>query len=44
MAYCIVAISNNGGAPEQAYRKLQSAGACPEHPYAGKEQKIHSVA
>jgi hypothetical protein len=38
MSYCIVAISNGGGAPEQAYRKLQSAGACPENPYAGKKK------
>lgn len=29
-----MAISNDGGAPEQAYRKMQSAGACPEAPYA----------
>jgi hypothetical protein len=36
MSYFIVAISNGGGAPEQAYRKLQSAGACPEAPYAGE--------
>jgi hypothetical protein len=36
MSYFIAAISNAGGAPEQAYRKLQSAGACPENPYAGK--------
>ena len=35
MSYNIVAISNDGGAPEQAYRKMQSAGACPEAPYAG---------
>lgn len=35
MSYFITAISNGGGAPEQAYRKLQSAGACPEAPYAG---------
>jgi len=34
MSYFIAAISNNGGAPEQAYRKMQSAGACPEAPYA----------
>lgn len=34
MSYNIVAISNDGGAPEQAYRKMQSAGACPEAPYA----------
>lgn len=34
MSYFITAISNGGGAPEQAYRKLQSAGACPEAPYA----------
>jgi hypothetical protein len=35
MSYVIAAISNAGGAPEQAYRKMQSAGACPERPYAG---------
>ena len=35
MSYVITAISNAGGAPEQAYRKMQSAGACPERPYAG---------
>lgn len=34
--YVIAAISNSGGAPEQAYRKMQSAGACPERPFAGK--------
>jgi len=34
MSYFVVAISNDGGAPEQAYRKMQSAGACPEAPYA----------
>jgi len=34
MSYFIVAISNGGGAPEQAYRKMQNAGACPESPYA----------
>mmetsp|Transcript_17952 Transcript_17952/g.28998 ORF Transcript_17952/g.28998 Transcript_17952/m.28998 type:complete len:421 (-) Transcript_17952:1699-2961(-) len=34
MSYFIVSISNGGGAPEQAYRKMQSAGACPERPYA----------
>ena len=34
MSYFIVAISNGGGAPEQAYRKMQNAGACPEAPYA----------
>jgi V-type H+-transporting ATPase subunit C len=33
-SYCIAAISNGGGAPEQAYRKMQSAGACPEKPFA----------
>jgi V-type H+-transporting ATPase subunit C len=32
--YFIAAISNDGGAPEQAYRKMQSAGACPEAPFA----------
>jgi len=36
MSYFVVAISNDGGAPEQAYRKMQSAGACPEAPFAGK--------
>lgn len=35
MSYVIAAISNAGGAPEQAYRKLQSAGACPERPFSG---------
>lgn len=35
MSYSIAAISNGGGAPEQAYRKMQSAGACPERPFAG---------
>jgi len=34
MSYVIAAISNSGGAPEQAYRKMQSAGACPERPFA----------
>lgn len=34
MSYFIAAISNGGGAPEQAYRKMQSAGACPEAPFA----------
>ena len=34
MSYFVVAISNGGGAPEQAYRKMQNAGACPEAPYA----------
>jgi ribosomal protein L34E len=33
--YVIASISNAGGAPEQAYRKLQSAAACPERPYGG---------
>ncbi|CAB9511849.1 proton ATPase subunit C 1 [Seminavis robusta] len=32
--YLIASISNSGGAPEQAYRKLQTAGACPDRPYA----------
>jgi hypothetical protein len=36
MSYFVVSISNGGGAPEQAYRKMQSAGACPERPYAGE--------
>jgi hypothetical protein len=31
----IAAISNLAGAPEQAYRKMQCAGASPEQPYAG---------
>ena len=35
MSYFIAAISNGGGAPEQAYRRMQSAGACPEKPLAG---------
>jgi hypothetical protein len=35
MSYVIAAISNSGGAPEQAYRKMQSAAACPERPFAG---------
>jgi hypothetical protein len=35
MSYFIAAISNAGGAPEQAYRKMQAAGACPEKPFAG---------
>jgi V-type H+-transporting ATPase subunit C len=34
MSYFVVATSNGGGAPEQAYRKMQSAGACPEAPFA----------
>jgi V-type H+-transporting ATPase subunit C len=34
MSYFIAAISNGGGAPEQAYRKMQTAGACPEKPFA----------
>jgi len=32
MGYFIAAISNEGGAPEQAFRKMQSAGACSEKP------------
>jgi hypothetical protein len=40
MSYVIAAISNSGGAPEQAYRKMQSAGACPERPFAGKFEKV----
>jgi hypothetical protein len=35
MSYFIAAISNGGGAPEQAYLKMQAAGACPEKPLAG---------
>lgn len=42
MSYVIAAISNSGGAPEQAYRKMQSAAACPERPFAGK--LLHSTA
>lgn len=38
MSYYIAAISNSGGAPEQAYRKMQTAGACPDRPYAGECQ------
>jgi V-type H+-transporting ATPase subunit C len=34
MSYFIAAISNGGGAPEQAYRKMQTAGACPDKPFA----------
>jgi len=34
MSYIIASISNGGGAPEQAYRKMQAAGACPEKPFA----------
>lgn len=34
MSYLITSISNSGGAPEQAYRKLQNAGACPSAPHA----------
>lgn len=36
MSYYIAAMSNSGGAPEQAYRKMQSAGACPERPFSGE--------
>lgn len=32
--YFIAAISNGGGAPEQAYRKMQNAGACDQNPHA----------
>eukprot|EP00594_Rhizosolenia_setigera_P015742 CAMPEP_0178966008 /NCGR_PEP_ID=MMETSP0789-20121207/16668_1 /TAXON_ID=3005 /ORGANISM="Rhizosolenia setigera, Strain CCMP 1694" /LENGTH=423 /DNA_ID=CAMNT_0020651195 /DNA_START=50 /DNA_END=1321 /DNA_ORIENTATION=- len=34
MSYFIASISNGGGAPEQAYRKMQEAAACSEAPYA----------
>eukprot|EP00956_Cyclotella_meneghiniana_P002987 scaffold3655_cov51-Cyclotella_meneghiniana.AAC.1 len=34
MSYLITSISNSGGAPEQAYRRLQNAGACPSAPHA----------
>jgi len=34
MSYLIASISNGGGAPEQTYRKMQNAGACPEKPFA----------
>jgi hypothetical protein len=44
MSYFITAISNGGGAPEQTYRKLQSAGACPEAPYAGTTTMIKNFA
>jgi hypothetical protein len=35
--YFICSISNAGGAPEQAYRKMQMAGASPERPLSGKK-------
>ena len=41
MSYFIAAISNGGGAPEQAYRKMQAAGACPEKPFAGELNEVH---
>jgi len=31
--YFVAAISNGGGAPEQAYRKMQNAGACQSAPF-----------
>jgi len=34
MSYLIAAISNGGGASDQAYRKMQNAAACSEKPYA----------
>jgi len=34
MSYLIASISNGGGAPEQAYRRLQNTGACPTKPFA----------
>ena len=34
MSYLITSISNSGGAPGQAYRRLQNAGACPSAPHA----------
>jgi len=37
MSYQIVAISNEKGAPEQAYNKLERAGACPDANYAGEK-------
>lgn len=43
MSYFIAAISNGGGAPEQAYRKMQAAGACPEKPFAGKPGSVDSI-
>jgi len=43
MSYSIAAISNGGGAPEQAYRKMQSAGACPERPLAGTSTKTSAI-
>jgi hypothetical protein len=41
--YLIASISNGGGAPEQAYRKLQSSGACPEKPFAGRFEKFRPL-
>ena len=43
MSYFIAAISNGGGAPEQAYAKMQSAGACPGAPFAGKHIVLFSA-
>ena len=43
MSYFIASISNSGGAPEQAYRKMQAAGACPEKPFAGKLAKAEYI-
>ena len=37
MSYVVAAISNGGAPPEDAYRKMQKAAACPERPYAGKK-------
>jgi len=43
MSYLIAAISNAGGAPEQAYRKLQNAGSSNERPFAGKRCRWHAL-
>jgi hypothetical protein len=45
MSYFIAAISNGGGAPEQAYLKMQAAGACPEKPLAvrSKTTKVKKI-
>eukprot|EP00588_Corethron_pennatum_P012081 CAMPEP_0194278660 /NCGR_PEP_ID=MMETSP0169-20130528/11773_1 /TAXON_ID=218684 /ORGANISM="Corethron pennatum, Strain L29A3" /LENGTH=424 /DNA_ID=CAMNT_0039022895 /DNA_START=82 /DNA_END=1356 /DNA_ORIENTATION=+ len=34
MAYNIVSVANNGGAPEQSYKNLQAAGACDTKPFS----------
>jgi len=35
MSYLIAAISNGGGAPEQAYRKMQEAASATDMNYCG---------